>query len=289
MRMKRLLVGVTALAMTGLALAAGPGAVRKRVEASMLLTGSITVAPDGSVSSYDIDKADKVPAEIVSLVQQSATDWRFEPVIRDGHPVSAKAHMSLRVVARRENENSESMTARIAGANFGDDGQDGESITYIDRHPPSYPAGAAAAHVEGTVYLLLRVDHDGKVADAFPEQVNMGVIGSDADLRIWRKALADPSVLAAKTWTFRPPTKGPHANDPYYDVRVPIVFAINSRKGGGPGDMYGQWKAYVPGPKETAPWSSDTSKGDANTDALPDGQLFLVNGGLKLKTPLDHS
>ena len=115
-----------------------------------------------------------------------------------------------------------------------------------------------------------------------------GVLAGESSIT-FLDGLADPSVLAAKTWTFRPPTKGPHANDPYYYVRVPIVFAINSRKGGGPGDMYGQWKAYVPGPKETAPWSSDTPKGDANTDALPDGQLFLVNGGLKLKTPLDHS
>lgn len=285
--MKRLLVGMTALAMTGLALAAGPGAVRKRVEASMLLTGSITVAPDGSVQGYEIDKSDKVPAEIANLVQQAAANWRFEPVIHDGHPVSARAHMSLRIVARREDPNSTSFTARIAGANFGDYGTDGEGITYADRHAPSYPASAVAARVEGTVYMLLRVDHDGKVVDAIPEQVNMGVVGSDPDLRIWRKALANPCVDTVKTWTFHPPTKGPHASDPYYVVRVPIVFRLN--RNGGPSDRYGQWQAYVPGPKEHAPWAAEMHKDDANTDALPDGELFLVNGGLKLTTPLDKS
>jgi hypothetical protein len=39
------------LLLSGVALAAGPNEVRKRVQASMLVTGSIIVAPDGSVRS----------------------------------------------------------------------------------------------------------------------------------------------------------------------------------------------------------------------------------------------
>ncbi|SEV95365.1 hypothetical protein [Luteibacter sp. 329MFSha] len=282
--MKRLLVGVFAAAMASAAFAAGPLAVRQRIEASMLVTGSIVVAPDGNVTGYELDKQDKIPPEIVELVRSATTAWRFEPVLRDGQAVSAKAHMALRIVARRDDPTKKEFTAHIVGASFGDDGKGGEEITYLDRHPPSYPSAAAAARVQGTVYLLLRVDHDGKVTDAFAEQVNMGVVGSDSELRVWRKALANPAVQAAKTWTFQPPTKGPHANDPFYIVRVPVTFRIN--RDPARSDRYGTWQAYVPGPKEQAPWAEASP---AASDAVPDGSLFLVNTGLKLTTPLDRS
>ncbi|SEN34883.1 hypothetical protein SAMN02800694_3266 [Luteibacter sp. UNCMF331Sha3.1] len=285
--MKRLIVGVMALVAATASLAEGPGAVRRRVEASMLLTGSVTVAPDGSVSGYELDRQDKVPPEIVELVRRAASGWRFEPVVRDGQPVSAKARMSLRVVARRDDPSKADFTAHIAGGSFGDDGKGGEEITYADRHPPSYPSNAAAARVEGTVYLMLRIDHDGKVVDAIAEQVNMGVVGSDSELRVWRNVLAKPSVQAAKTWTFHPPTKGPHANDPYYVVRVPVVYALN--RNGAQYETYGEWHAYVPGPKEHVPWADEGRQQGGGTDAVPDGQLFLVNSGLTLTTPIDRT
>lgn len=55
--MRRRLIGLFCALLSGAALAAGPGGVRKRIQASMLLTGTIVVAPDGSVRSYLIDKA----------------------------------------------------------------------------------------------------------------------------------------------------------------------------------------------------------------------------------------
>lgn len=285
--MKRLFVGLAALAVAGGTLAEGPGAVRKRVEASMVLTGEITVDTTGSVASYTLDHQDKIPADIVGLVRDTATAWRFEPVLRDGHPVNARAHMSLRVVARHENPDSKSFVARVSGATFGEDGKDGEEITYASRKPPSYPQLAVNARVEGTVILLLKIDHDGKVADVTAEQVNLGAVGSDSDLRIWRKALANPCVQVAKDWTFTPPTRGPHANDPTYVVRVPIQFHLN--RDGESRDRYGQWEVYVPGPKETVAWAKDENKSGGDTDAIPDGELTLVGAGLKLLTPVGQS
>jgi hypothetical protein len=282
-RMKRLFVGLAALAIAGLASAEGPGAVRKRVEASMVISGHITVAPDGSVKSYEIDKQDKIPAEVLTLIQNATYEWRFEPVVRDGHAVDARAAMSVRIVARHESADSNTFVARIAGATFGDEGKDGEQISYAEHPAPGYPRSAITDRVEGTVILLMKIGHDGKVVDVTAEQVNLGVVGSDPDLRVWRKALANPSVNAAKSWTFHVPSTGPHANDPFYVVRAPVQFRLDRP---GVADGYGQWTAYVPGPKETAAWATDDRKDGGSTDALPDGQLSLVGTGLKLLTPV---
>jgi hypothetical protein len=286
-RMKRLFVGLAALAIAGVASAGGPGAVRKRVEASMILTGNVTIAPDGSVASYEIDKKDKVPADVLGLVQNTAAAWRFEPVLRDGHAVNARAPMSLRIVARREGADSSNFVARVAGATFGDEHKDGEQISYAERKAPGYPMAAVTDRVEGVVILLMKVGHDGKVVDVSAEQVNLGVVGSDPDMRVWRKALAGPSVLAARDWTFHIPSSGPHANDPFYIVRAPVMFRLN--RNGAAADTYGQWTAYVPGPKETADWVKEDRKDSGSTDALPDGQLSLVGSGLKLLTPVSSS
>jgi hypothetical protein len=282
--MKRFIVGVTSLAITGLALAAGPGAVRKQVEASMLLTGTIVVAPDGSVKSYELDKAEKIPANITALVSNATQQWHFDPVMRDGQAVTAKARMSLRVVAKHETPDSSDYTARISGATFGDyDAASTDQITYIERNPPVYPQVAARGHVGGTVYVLLRIGRDGKVVDAEAEQVNLNIVSSDAEMKAWRKVLASPSVSAARHWTFHIPTTGLHANDPYYVTRVPIVYRTERTS---PDAEYATWQAYVPGPKDRVSWADDESAAGGGTDALPDGQIQLVGTGLKLTTPV---
>lgn len=279
---KQWVLGLAALTMSGLAIAAGPQAARKRAEASMLVTGDITVTADGSVAGYTLDKQDKIPADVVGLIGSAAPKWRFEPVMREGHAVAAHAHMSLRLVARRESPDAPTYIVRIAGATFGEENGGGETVAYAKRSPPSYPSNAIASGVQGTVYLMLRIGHDGKVVDADVEQVNLGVVGSDTQMNVWRNVLANPALRVAKDWTFDVPTTGNHVNDPFYFVRVPITYRLHT--GPVPDDHYGQWEAYVPGPKQAIAWAKDTGE---SADALPDDGLFLVNSGLKLTTPLD--
>lgn len=52
--MKHRLAGMAGVLFATAALAAGPGGVRGRMEASMLVTGTIAVAPDRSVSGYTL-------------------------------------------------------------------------------------------------------------------------------------------------------------------------------------------------------------------------------------------
>lgn len=278
--MKRLLMGLFCVLLSGVALAAGPDAVRKQVQASMLLTGKIVVAPDGSVRSYAVDNAEKLPPAVTSLIANNVPKWTFKPTLLDGKPVAAEAAMSFRVVAKPLGDDKFSIN--ISGADFGH-GKPGESISYKHRVNPGYPSEAAHEGVSGTVYLLLRVGRQGQVVDAVAEQVNMTVLGSDAELEEWRQLLAKSALRAARQWTFNPPTSGKGVDAEYWLARVPCNFRMRADRG----ESYGQWQAYVPGPRQPVPWFDDKQMASTSADALPDGDVQQVDQGLHLTSPLN--
>lgn len=277
--MKRWLIGLFCVLLSGSALAAGPAAVRKRVQASMLLTGTIVVAPDGSVGSYAIDKAEKLPPVVTGVIAKSIPAWKFEPILLNGKPVAAKTKMSLRLVAKPVGDDSYSIG--IGGAQFGQN-VPGESITYKEPVRTVYPPQAARDHVSGTVYLLLRVGREGRVQEAEAEQVNLMVVDSDKGMERWRKVLADSALAAARRWTFNLPTSGEHMNDKYWVARVPVMYGLRPVN---ENDDYGKWQPYVPGPKQPVPWIDDPQLLSGNADALPDGGIYPLNSGLHLTTP----
>ena len=281
--MKRFLMGLFCVLLSAAALAAGPNEVRKRVQASMLLTGKIVVAPDGSVRSYIVDKAEKVPPAVISLIANNVPRWKFEPTLLDGKPVAAEAEMSFRVVAKPIGDDNFSIS--INGAEFGQ-GKRGESISSKKRVRPVYPPEAVHSLVSGTVYLLLRVGRQGQVVDAVSEQVNMTVLGSDAELERWRQVLANSALRAARQWTFDPPTSGKGVDAEYWLARVPVNFNLHidgmPRNGG-----YGEWQEYVPGPRQPVPWFDNKQMASSSADALPDGDIQQVDQGLHLTSPLN--
>lgn len=279
--MKRLLMGLLCVAWSAAALAAGPSKVRERVQASMLLTGTIVVAPDGTVSSYVIDQAGKLPSPVTGLIANNIPRWTFKPTVLDGRPVAAESPMSFRVVAKPLGDDKFSIA--ISGAQFGK-GAPGESITYKRRIAPTYPRAALYGHASGTVYLILRVGRQGQVEDVVPEQVNMTMLASDAELERWRKVLAQSAMQAARRWTFNPPTSGKQVDAKYWVARVPVNFSLRPQLNS---DRYGTWQAYIPGPHQPVPWFDDTSVASASADAVPDGDLLQVDQGLRLTSPLN--
>jgi hypothetical protein len=287
--MKRWLLGLSCMVMSGALLAAGPAAVRKRVQASMLVTGTIDVAPDGHVASYALDHPDKLPATVRDLLGKAIPGWTFEPVVVDGQPVTARSPMSVRVVAKPLDDGRYSIG--VAGAVFGH-GPDhsGRTLTAKDRVVPAYPPEALRARVAGEVYVLVRVDRQGKVAEALARQVNLRVIASDREMERWRGVLARASVNAIKHWTFTPPTVGKDAAAPYWQATIPVDFDLRgwgvSRAEGRL--SYGQWRPYVPGPVQPAPWA-DKSLVAGAADAVPGDGIFQANPLLHLRTPLGGS
>ncbi|MGY0651952.1 energy transducer TonB [Luteimonas sp. A537] len=264
---------------------AGASTMLKRTEASMLVTGSVVVEPDGRVSTWEVDQRDRLPAEVVRLVGQTAPTWRFEPVLVDGEAVRARAPMSLRVVVKALDEGSYQLSIR--SGHFGDDATAGagagtDRVTSLKMGPPAYPERALREFVRGTVYLVLRINRAGAVEDVFAEQVNLRTAGSEAEMKRMRALLSRPALAAARNWTFRIPTTGEDADAEGWSLRVPVDYMIGDESA----PAYGEWQAYIPGPLQRAPWSGRELRADEGPDAMIAGRLYQEGAGMKLLTPL---
>lgn len=253
----------------------------KDVESSAIVEGTIVLAPDGHVQDVVVPKPEKYGHPIVDMVRATALKWRFEPVVVNGQPAAVKSAMHARVVVKKtEGGNYE---AWVKGATFGtNDPTDTSAVRGAaeNKHRwPKYPRDAIAARTEGTVYLALRVDRAGRVADAVVEQVNLFNVGPEALLQRMRRTLAESALKVAQTWTYIIPTTGPLAKRDQWDVRVPITYTLI---GGGASSKDGTWIAYTPGPYTPAPW---VTKPDANAaDALADDSVQTDGAGPKLLT-----
>ena len=292
--MKRCMLVLCCMMLAGVAIANGRDDLRDRVQASMLVTGTIEVAPDGSVVTYTVDHPDKLPPVVKDLLARAVPAWRFEPVTRDGKAVGAKAPMGLRVVAKPVGHGGYALA--VASSWFGHLNDEGrheaaaDDFTYKQRLSVAYPSDAASAGVSGTVYALLKVGRDGKVIDAAAEQVNLRIRASERDMATWRKKLADAALRALRRYTFHVPTTGPDAAEPYWLARVPVDVALHgfhapkvARKAD-----YGQWQPYVPGPLQEPDWA-DKRRLAGSPDATPEDGSLLADMSLHLLAPLGGS
>jgi len=245
----------------------------------MIVTGTIDVEEDGSVSGHVLDQPEKLPRGVVALVDRNASQWKFEPVLRDGKAVKARAKMSLHVVARALDDTN--FTVEIDGANFGDTAE-GEGVASETMKPPGYPLNALRSGVTGIVYLVVQVDRSGAVADVVAEQVNLTVLTQPNQMPGWRDALAEASIRAARHWRFRVPSSGPESGKESWSVRVPVQYLLGRDKPPG----YGHWQTYVPGPVQVVPWVDDADS--TGRTALAAGSISEIGKGLRLLTPLDQ-
>ena len=272
-------ISLALLCVAGLAAAATPKEVRKQVEASMLLTGTIEIETDGSVRGYSIDDKDRVPDYVLANIGKWVPEWRFSPVLVDGKAVPARAKMSLRM--RAEPSGDDKFSIYIAGASFGEIGTLAtDATTRLDMTPPKFPRDVANMGGKGIVYLLLKVGRQGTVEDVVAEQVNLTVYASDRQMERFRRSLAAAAVEKAREWTFRAPSTGVLAGNDFWSVRVPVDFGYRGDKE----VAYGQWEGYLPGPRQRAPWLKNDE--DAGNDALVSGVLHMMGNGPKLLTPL---
>ncbi|WP_241772723.1 energy transducer TonB [Stenotrophomonas pictorum] len=282
------LAGVVLLATPLVATAAGygPAAVREQVESSMLVRGEVQIETDGTVSAVTLHREEKLPRGVVTLVREAALQWRFEPIVVEGAVVKAIAPMSLRVIARKGE--GDSFEVALRGLNFQRfDSEDPQNVASLDMPPPRYPEQAWRTGASGDVYLLVRVGRNGQVEDAFAEQVNLGFLSSAAEQRRFRELFARNAVAAARRWTFRTPTTGETASQPYWNIRVPVSYRLSTGTVPREHDGYGRWNSYVAGPRESAPWRDAAQEAHFSPDTLPEGGVYMADAkGPRLLTPL---
>lgn len=249
------------------------------VEASMLVTGTIEVDEAGRVERFELDERGKLPQPVDQLIASAVPAWRFEPTLLDGRAVAVRTPMRIRVAASKVPGDPDAFQLRVAGASFGDAGG---GVRPGKNAPPAYPKDVLYGGGQGTVYLLIKVARDGTAEEVAVEQVNLRVIAGERHLRHMRTAFARAATAAARGWTFIPPTEGEEADDESWVVRVPVDFRFNDT----PEPGYGEWSAYVPGPRTMPEWAlDDTTAGSA--DSFAGNGIYPVGGGLKLLTSLE--
>lgn len=251
--------------------------VRQSIEASMLVKGTIEVDPQGRVDRFEIDQVDSIPAHARDLIDKVVPGWRFEPTLVEGKPAWVKTPMRLRLVATKVAGTDGAVALRVASASFGEPSALGANF---DRYP-TYPADAIRRGATATVFLVLRIDRDGRVQDVFTEQVNLRYLAREREMDRLRRMFAKSAERAATRWTFAPPADlAP--GEASWSARVPVDFSI-SNQGEPP---YGAWSSYVPGPRQQPEWLEEE---DAGGDAYVAGGVYPVglgDAGLRLLTPL---
>lgn len=281
------------LAACASALAAGPRAVRRQVEASMVVTGRIEVDTRGAVTGYSLDEQEKLPPAIPGILAARIPGWKFEPVRADGRPVNAVADMSIRLVAKRLDDDNFHVALR--GVAFGDQadrsgqarrvqealaasrasGTDGKVCPQA-LTPPRYPQAALRSDVSAAAYLLVKAGLDGWVQDVIAEQVDLKVVADERTMDRFRRMFADAAVQQARSWCIEPVDTATTARDGFLIVRVPVMFHLSPPK------PYGQWEAYVPGPRRPNPWRDATEGKGFSPDVLMPGRAYLAGAGLTL-------
>ncbi|GAB3065474.1 hypothetical protein GCM10027214_34890 [Stenotrophomonas tumulicola] len=260
--------------------------IRATAEASMVLTGTIDIATDGSVEKVALDRREKIDPGIVRFIERSADSWRFEPIVQGGINVPARAPMRVRVTGRTTDGGG--MQVMLSDANFSNyDPDDTESTVGLKMTPPRYPSDAFSMNAMGTVLLQLKIERDGSVGDVVAEQVNLRTVGNERMMQNMRQSLSKAAVAAARRWTFRVPTTGDHVDEPFWTVRVPVSFDISDTLR--PKDDYAAWQAYIPGPRqEEAPWRTAKPEEARGSDLMPAGGVYMVglDKGPRLLTPL---
>ncbi len=257
--------------------------MRKQVEASMLVTGSVDIAQDGSVTAHTLDEPQKLPPYVVDLIERAVPALRFEPVLVDGVPALARAKMSLRLVATPGEGGN--MNVAIRSAHFGDDdaAEDTARVHQDDMRPPRYPAGIAQMGGKGSVYLLIKVGRDGAVEDVVSEQTNLTALGTARQMESIRRGLEKSAIDAARHWTFTPPSSGDAVDSAHWVVRVPVEFSIDTV----PGSVYGEWVGYLPGPRLRPDWAQPDAPGFSPDAIAANGELHQGQSRFRLLTPLE--
>jgi len=280
--MRRLVLLLCGLICMPAVLGETTAAMQKRTEASMLVTGSIDIAPDGIPSSLALDHRERLPSDVIALIDRASAQWRFAPDPTTDVDASRHASVALRIVGRREDDGT--YRNRIRSASFGDRRADSR-MRPLSQPSPIYPLFGWQNHIGADVYLLMRLDASGAVTDVSAYQVNLDTVTTLVPMDQIRKLFAEASIKAVKHWTYRL-LQPAQTKDGAQLVRVPVHFNAGARHAL---DLYGQWQVYLPGPKEEVPWLDKygLAKPALNDDTLPTGTLQPLQSSIALVSPLD--
>lgn len=253
---------VLALAVPAAAYAAKPEPAAGQQMITMRLNGKIVIDPQGHVREYRIDT--QAPKEVQELLGKAIPTWRFHPVEVDGKAVPAQSPMRVVLTAVRHGEgymlsidnvlfrpNTELEYAEELAA------RDPDQIRFTvqDMRPPAYPADLMRAGIDGIVLLVLRLDAEGRMADAMVSQSSLfNAVGGGSALDRARAQLERSALAATAKWRFKVEAlPAPTATASAYTVRIPIEYQVSTPDRSDV-PLLGTWRHEYRGPARPVPW-----------------------------------
>jgi TonB family protein len=129
-------------------------------------------------------------------VRDAVSKWKFKPVIKNGSPIQVFGRAMFTFALKDESERINGVPGEIMGAI---DVAKAQRVRVssgviqsllVHKVAPVYPEEAKSAHIKGNILLQVRVDKEGKVADA--------------ELISGPKELAQAAIDAVQQWRYRP-------------------------------------------------------------------------------------
>jgi hypothetical protein len=227
----------------------------------LLVDADVRVAADGTVADYRLNGV--LDHGLAARIEHEVRQWRFEPVMRDGAPVSAKTQLLISLQPAPEwgrwvvADVSSGRPARARG----------------ELRMPDYPESGLRGHLSARVVLDVRLAPNGKVDAVHVEQTSLDRPMDPKLAAQWADIFGPPSVRAAKSWRFLPP--GSDDGEPTgTSFRIAIVFPYDI-------DNLHTHRFY-PGPVVPAPWLSAQAVDDARQTTLPDGEIQPLEERVRL-------
>ncbi len=164
---------VAAVLLMVVALASTPASASERLEVyTARTTGELVIDTEGRVVELSLEHK-ALGDEVMKGFENQIRQWRFEPILQEGSPVSAKALMALDMVVIRQ-PGVDGLRLGFEQVQFKDPAQ-WQSDEKLSRglKPPRYPREAGERSIGARVNLLLRLDEAGRVTHAAAESVKL--------------------------------------------------------------------------------------------------------------------
>lgn len=245
----------------------------------------IKIDPSGALVDYRSETP--LPDNVRASLEKQVRSWRFEPVLVQGQPVTARARMRVTLAAR--DLGNEQYAVSVDNVTFPANNQavmpdaPPAAATIASRKigAPGYPMSLARAGVSGMVLLYLRLSPEGRVLEAVPVQTSLfNAQGSAQTLAQGVKAFEQSSVRAARDWQFDVQVlqgATPSARD--LTVSMPVEYHAPGHRETRPG----QWRTEVRGERREAAWlRGDAQAQRIGVSDLDSGDLLPLASAVRL-------
>lgn len=260
--MNRVLLAIFLL-VSGFVQAQTPGEERKPLRLDV--SGEIAIDQQGAVYQHHLSTI--LAPEVKKLVDAAISKWRFEPVVRNGKPVSAKSDMYLTLAATPVEDGYRLSIERVRFYTY-------RRATHMVA--PDYPAKAQIAGIGADLLVASRVDREGNVLDvAFVQselRTKRGRV-SPAMLKSMEKTAQD----ALRKWKYESLDED-SASDTTLLTLMSFTTAGTERVTGG-------WKPMDKAQQNPIPWLPAAQQ-EFDVEGLRQGESIALGGGIKLQTPV---